>query len=125
ELPTRVLKTKKAEDEMKGGFPVISALTSILEIKRLLKLSWWTLIRSGLSTRKAEGGLGIFEQIRYAANSARADKVYLNGDEKAGSLDIGQIIGGIEEIPSCKEVIERTVAEAVKVLEAAVRKTHA
>ena len=67
----------------------------------------------------------MFEQIRYAANAAKADKVYFDGDETAGSLDIGQIIGGIDDIPSCQELIERTVAEAEQVLDAAREKASA
>ncbi|MFC1954144.1 NAD(P)H-dependent flavin oxidoreductase [Chloroflexota bacterium] len=125
EIPTRVLKTKKSEEEMKGGFPILRAMESVLEIKRLLKLSWWKLIGTSLSARKTEGGMGMREQLRYAANAARADKVYLEGAEEAGIMDIGQIIGGIEDIPSCQEVIERTVAEAAKVLEATLAKTRA
>lgn len=125
ELPTRVLRTKKAEAEMKGVLPVISAIEGILEIKRLLKLSWWQLIRSGLSNRKGEEGMSMLEQIRFAANVAKTDKVYFDGDEAAGSLDIGQIIGGINDIPSCQEVIERIVAEAKGVLEATRGKAYA
>lgn len=59
-----------------------------------------------------------FLQIRYAADVAKTDKVYFDGDETASSLDIGQIIGGIDDIPSCQELIERIVAEAKEVLEA-------
>ncbi|MFC2041385.1 NAD(P)H-dependent flavin oxidoreductase [Chloroflexota bacterium] len=125
DMPTRVLKTKRAEEEMKGGFPIIRAVAGVLEIKRLLKLSWWKLVQSGLSARKTEGGMSMREQIRYAADAAKADKVYLEGDEKAGTADIGQIIGGIEDIPTCQEIVEKTVAEAAKVLEATVEKAHA
>ncbi|MFC1940620.1 NAD(P)H-dependent flavin oxidoreductase [Chloroflexota bacterium] len=125
DMPTRVLKTKRAEEEMKGGFPIIRAVAGVLEIKRLLKLSWWKLVQSGLSARKTEGGMSMREQIRYAADAAKADKVYLDGDEKAGTADIGQIIGGIEDIPTCQEIVEKTVAEAAKVLEATVEKARA
>ena len=59
----------------------------------------------------------MFEKIRYAAEAAKTDKVYFDGDETAGLLDIGQIIGGIDDIPSCQEVVERTAAEAEQVLE--------
>ena len=40
----------------------------------------------------------------------------LEGDENAGILTIGQIIGGITDIPTCQELVERTVAEAEKAL---------
>jgi len=43
--------------------------------------------------------------------------VLFGGDEKAGTLAIGQIIGAISDIPTCQELIERVVAEAEKVLQ--------
>ncbi len=112
----RVLKTKKAEAAMRKGFPVISAMTGVLETKRLLKLSWWKLASSALSTRKGEGGMGMREQLRYAAGVARGNKVMFDGDETAGTLTVGQVIGGINDIPSCQELIERIVVEAEKTM---------
>ncbi|MFC2004044.1 NAD(P)H-dependent flavin oxidoreductase [Chloroflexota bacterium] len=121
-LSHRVLKTKESEAEMKGGFPVIGAITSILEVKRLLKLSWGELIRSSLSTRKVEGGLGMLDQIRYAAGHVKLKRVISDGDSTAGSVAAGQAIGGINDVPSCQEVVERTVAEAEEILESMSRK---
>jgi len=118
----RVLRTKKAEAEMRRRFPLFSDMAGVLETRRLLKLSWWELIRSGLSTRQGEGGMGMREQLRYGASAARAEKVLFGGDEKAGTLAIGQIIGGISDVPTCQELIERVAAEAEKVLEATTEK---
>ncbi len=114
----RVMKTKKAEAEMKKRFPLAEAMAGALETKRLLRLSWWGLVSSGLSTRKGEGGMGMREQLRYAANTARAKRVMFEGDENAGTLAIGQVIGGIRDVPTCQELIERVVAQAEAVLEA-------
>lgn len=118
-INARVLKNKKAEAAMKKRFPLIEAMSGALETKRLLKLSWWELIRSSLSTRKGEGGMGIQEQLRYAADTARAKEVMFGGDENAGTLPIGQVIGGIRDISTCRELIERIVAQAEAVLESA------
>ena len=115
----RVYRNKRAEAEVKKRFPLISDIAGALEIKRLLKISWWELIRSGLSTRKGEGGMGMREQLRYAASTARMEKVMFEGDEDAGTFDIGQVIGGITDIPTCQELIERVVTEAEKALEVA------
>jgi enoyl-[acyl-carrier protein] reductase II len=121
----RVLKNKKAEAEMRKRFPWIQAMSAALETKRLLKLSWWELMRSSLSTRKGEDGMGIREQLEYAAGAARAEKVMFDGDENAGTLPIGQVIGGIRDIPSCRELIERIVTQAEAVLKATTEKTLA
>lgn len=113
----RVFRNKRAEAELKKRFPIISGIAGALEIKRLLKISWWELIRSGLSMRKGEGGVRMFQQLHYAAGTARVKKVMFEGDEDAGTFTIGQIIGGITDVPTCQELIERTVSEAEKVLE--------
>ncbi len=122
---SRVLKTKKAETATSHGFPLISGLSGALETKRMLKLSWWELIHAGISTSKNEEGMSMMQQFRYAASSARSHKVILEGNEDAGTLAAGQCVGGIEDVPTCQELIERTVAEAEKALESARQKAHA
>lgn len=114
----RVYRNKRSEAEIKKRFPIISGIAAALEVKRLLEISWWKLIRSGLSIRKGEGGTSMFQQLRYAAGTAGMDKVMFEGDENAGVFPIGQVIGGITDIPTCQELIERVVTEAEKALEA-------
>jgi enoyl-[acyl-carrier protein] reductase II len=120
----RVMKTKKAEERMKKRFPLAEAVAGALETKRLLNLSWWELIRSSLSTRGGEGGMGVRQQLGYAASAARAKRIMFEGDENAGTLAIGQVIGGISDIPTCQELIERIVAQAEEVLETTQKKTQ-
>jgi len=45
-------------------------------------------------------------------------KAIREGDEKEGFLFAGQCVGGIQDLPTCKELIERIVAEAEKRMEA-------
>ena len=45
-----------------------------------------------------------------------------NGDLETGVLPMSQAIGLIKDMPTCKEVIERTVAEAQELLEAVRKK---
>ncbi|MDD5289129.1 MAG: nitronate monooxygenase [Dehalococcoidales bacterium] len=108
----RVFKNKKAEDSMKKRFPLVESVSGAFAMKRLLNLSWWGLISSGISSSKGEGGMSMREQLLYAASAARANKVMFDGDEDAGVLAIGQVIGGIRDVPTCKELIERIVAQA-------------
>ena len=116
----RLYKNKKAEAAMKKKFPVVSSISGAMETKKLLNVSWWDLIRSGFSSTKGEGGMTLREQLRYAAGTTRASKVMFEGDETAGVLTIGQVIGGIRDVPTCRELIDRTVSQAESVL-AAVR----
>jgi NAD(P)H-dependent flavin oxidoreductase YrpB (nitropropane dioxygenase family) len=39
-----------------------------------------------------------------------------NGDIEGGQMPIGQVIGGIKEVLTCREVVERTVAQAEETL---------
>ena len=39
----------------------------------------------------------------------------IHGDENVGVLTAGQVVGDIKDIPSCQEIIDRTMAEAEEV----------
>jgi NAD(P)H-dependent flavin oxidoreductase YrpB (nitropropane dioxygenase family) len=56
----------------------------------------------------------------YAAQSAKFNKLIFEGDENAAILPIGQVIGGIHDIPTCRELIERTSAQAEAILKSKV-----
>ena len=122
---SRVMKTKRAEAEMKNRFPIMNAIAGAFEAKRILKLSWFDMVRSGLDMGKGEGGMTLREQMNYAAGIARAERVILEGDMEAGVLPIGQVIGGINDIPTVAELVERTMKEAREVLRAAWNKAQA
>ena len=119
ELPIRALKTKRAESEMRGGVPIIHAISSIFDTKRMLKLSWLQLFSYCEKARRIEGGMGMLGQVRYATDAARWGRVVFNGNEDAGLFSAGQSVGGTKDMPSCQELIERIVAEAKKSLELA------
>ncbi len=112
----RVMRTKRAEAEMKRKFPVTSWIAGVLATKRMLKLSWMELVRAGLKKKEAEEDFSLLQKIHYAAASATLRKVMIDGDEKSGMLPIGQSIGGINEILTAAEVIEKVVAEAEEAL---------
>jgi len=125
-MPGRVLKTAGAEDMMtRKGFPLIGGLAGVLHVKRMLQLSWWDIINAALTKKKTEygssGPRGIFQQLRLAGGSVGQEKAIYDGDEKLGFMFAGQNIGGIADVPSVSEVIERIVAEAEQVLAAAVK----
>lgn len=121
----RVLKTKAAEALMKGGFPLLKAVDGALEVKRALKLSFWQFVRLSFSMMRAEEGeeaRTLLVQARQAACTTRILKAVNDGDLEEGVLFGGQSVGGIEDVPSSAELIERIVAEAEEVLEAMVAK---
>jgi enoyl-[acyl-carrier protein] reductase II len=117
-LPGRALKNPGAEAMMKGGFPLFQSVSSALEVKRILKLSLWKFIGLSWSMMKSEEGKNLLVQARQANGAIRHLKAINEGDEKEGFIFAGQSVGGIFDNPTCKELIERTVAEAEKSLEA-------
>ena len=126
-MPGRVLKTKGSEAMMRRkGFPIIGGLAGVLHVKRMLQLSWWDIIVAALAKKTteygSEGPQNIFQQLLFAGGSVGQERAIYDGDEKLGYLNAGQCIGGIQDVPSVSEMIERIVAEAEKVLEAAGKK---
>jgi len=113
-LPGRVLKSPGAEAMMKKRFTLLQSVKSALEVKRIMKLSFWKFVGLSWSMMKSEEGKGLLIQARSANGAIRHLKAINEGDEKEGFLFAGQSVGGIHDIPSSKEVIERIVKEAEK-----------
>ena len=56
-------------------------------------------------------------QTLMAANAPMLTKAALvDGKVESGVLPSGQVVGVIDDLPTCKELIDRIVAEADKVL---------
>jgi enoyl-[acyl-carrier protein] reductase II len=123
-MPDRVLKSTGAEKVMKSRFPVRGAISGSLEVKRMFGMSWWDFIRSSLKMAKGgDEGINVSAQARMAASAMRYRKAIYDGDTREGILPAGQDTGGIQDIPSCKELVERIIVEAEKTLEVTMQKT--
>ena len=74
-------------------------------------MSWADLLKDGRAMRKAQGRtLG---QMALAANTPTMLRAGLvEGDTSAGVLASGQVVGVIDDLPTCAELIERIVAQA-------------
>jgi enoyl-[acyl-carrier protein] reductase II len=115
-LPGRALKSPGAEAMMKKGFSLFESARSALEVRRILKLPLWKFIGLSWSMMASEEGKGLLIQARSATGAIHHLKAINEGDEKEGFLFAGQSVGGMNDIPTCKEVIERIVEEAEKKL---------
>jgi len=58
-----------------------------------------------------------FEEIRALVAGARGKVVYETGDPEFGVWSAGQIQGLIHDVPTCKELIERIVADAEAIIQ--------
>jgi enoyl-[acyl-carrier protein] reductase II len=115
-LPGRWLKSPAAI-KMAGGKPsLLQALSSGLQMKRMIDVPFLKLFLGGLKQR------GVQDLARQALSLKGLKAAIDNGDLETGVLPISQAIGLMKDLPTCREVIERTVAEAQEWVEAAGKK---
>jgi NAD(P)H-dependent flavin oxidoreductase YrpB (nitropropane dioxygenase family) len=81
-------------------------------------MTWASMIRDGLAMR--HGKQLTWSQVVMAANTPMLLKAGLvEGNTDAGVLASGQVAGIVEDLPSCAELIDAIVADAVKHLQSA------
>eukprot|EP00160_Parvularia_atlantis_P016989 Unigene5661_Nuclearia_a/m.17286 Unigene5661_Nuclearia_a/g.17286 ORF Unigene5661_Nuclearia_a/g.17286 Unigene5661_Nuclearia_a/m.17286 type:complete len:331 (+) Unigene5661_Nuclearia_a:76-1068(+) len=67
-----------------------------------------------VAIEKAEPGK--FEKVRDLVSGARGRQVFVNGDPDYGVWTAGQVLGLIDDVPACKELVERIVKEAEDII---------
>jgi NAD(P)H-dependent flavin oxidoreductase YrpB (nitropropane dioxygenase family) len=120
-IPHRVLRTGLVEKLESGsrvrGFT--AAMLNAAKFKKMSQMSWASMVRDGLAMR--HGKDLTWSQVVMAANTPMLLKAGLvDGNTNAGVLASGQVAGIIDDLPSCAELIDSIVAEAVKHLQSAV-----
>lgn len=124
-MPGRALKTKGAQAMMKGHFPLIEAIKGARELKQILNLSYWKFIRLGFQMMTAkEDSSPLWVLARLAAGTRRHLMSINDGNLEEGILFAGQCCGGIDDMPTCQELIEQVVAEAEETLKATREKQY-
>jgi nitronate monooxygenase len=100
----------------KGRPSLFQAFSSALRIKRMINVPLYKLLMGGLKQR------GVQDLARQALGLKGLQVAIESGDLETGVLPMSQAIGLMKDIPTCKELIERTVAEAQELLESVSRK---
>jgi len=118
-MGSRMLKSRTAEIMAQERVSPIKSMRSAMEIKRMLDVPFWRLILDGLKTRSVQG------LARQAMGADSLRKACFDGDEKLGVMAIGQVVGLVNDLPTCKELIERTVGEAREIIETTREKVFA
>ena len=112
-MPHRMLRTALVEEleEASTLRRMGPTLRRTLTFKRDAQLSWSALLKDARAMRKTQGRtLG---QLALAANTPTMLKAGLvEGDTTAGVLASGQVVGVIDDQPTCEELIDRVVARA-------------
>jgi NAD(P)H-dependent flavin oxidoreductase YrpB (nitropropane dioxygenase family) len=119
-MPHRVLRTELVE-KLESGSPVrgfAAAVRNAAKFKKMSQMTWAGMIRDGLAMR--HGKDLTWSQVLMAANTPMLLKAGLvEGNTEAGVLASGQVAGIIDTLPSCADLVETIVADAVKHLQAA------
>ena len=119
-MPHRVLRTGLVEKLESGsrlrGFS--AAVINAAKFKKMSQMTWSSMIRDGLAMR--HGKDLSWSQVLMAANTPMLLKAGLvDGNTDAGVLASGQVAGIIDDLPTCAQLIDSIVSEAIKHLQAA------
>ncbi|HEY7105692.1 MAG TPA: nitronate monooxygenase [Acidimicrobiia bacterium] len=117
-VPHRVLRTDLV-DELESGRGRLRALPRALRnaiaFQRLTGIPWSDMAREGLAMRRSTGLT--WAQTLMAANTPMLLKAAMvDGNVDAGVMASGQVVGMIDDLPTCKELVDRIVEEAEAVL---------
>ena len=92
------------------------ALANALRFRQLTGTSLGELAAEGLRMRRSQGLT--WSQVALAANAPMLTRATMvDGHLEVGILPTGQGVGVIDDLPTCAEVVERTVNEATEVLD--------
>ena len=106
-----------AEQLMKGdSLGLLRAVPNAQKIKKVLKQSWGEFLINAFKMMNAEEGRNLLGLAYMAGGAIRQQKAIYEGDEEEGVLFCGQVTGATQDLPSVKDLIDRTVAEAEGVL---------
>jgi NAD(P)H-dependent flavin oxidoreductase YrpB (nitropropane dioxygenase family) len=117
-VPHRVLRTEFVErlessGRIRGGW---RAIGNAVRFQRLSGEPWRSVIREGLAMKKSQELT--WRQVIMAANTPMLLKAAMvDGRPDLGVMASGQVVGLIDDLPSCAELIERVMTEAEKVLD--------
>jgi NAD(P)H-dependent flavin oxidoreductase YrpB (nitropropane dioxygenase family) len=116
-MPHRMLRTDLVEElqEFSALRRLGPTARRTLEFKQHSGMTWRGLLRDGREMRRAQGRT--LAQTALAANTPMMLKAGLvEGDTSAGVLASGQVVGVIDDLPSCEELIDRIVTQAARSL---------
>jgi NAD(P)H-dependent flavin oxidoreductase YrpB (nitropropane dioxygenase family) len=118
-MPHRMLRTALVEQVEEGSRVkrLVPTARRTLEFKRSSGMSWRQVVSDGRAMKK--GSERSWSQMMLAANTPTMLKSGLvDGDTDAGVLAAGQVVGLLDDLPTCEELVDRVVTEAAERLRA-------
>jgi NAD(P)H-dependent flavin oxidoreductase YrpB (nitropropane dioxygenase family) len=115
--PQRVIRTKMIDELERTkllAFP--KALSNALKFRKLTNTSFRDLLKEGLAMKKSQELT--WAQLALAANAPMLTKATMvDGHPEVGILPTGQGVGAIDTLPTCQEIIDSCVAQAIEQLD--------
>ncbi|WP_072807462.1 NAD(P)H-dependent flavin oxidoreductase [Rhodococcoides yunnanense] len=118
-MPHRVLHTDLVDSLERSGTlrGLFAAARNAYRFRAMTGMTWSTLIRDGRATKRASDRT--WQQVIMAANTPMLLKAGLvDGNTDAGVLASGQVVGLLDDLPSCRDLIDGIVADAIERIEA-------
>ena len=112
-VPHRVLRTPLVDRLERAGrlSGLARSARNAWRFRALSGTSWTNLLREGLAMRRSTGLT--WAQVLMAANTPMLLRAAMvDGRPDLGLMSAGQVTGLIEDLPSCAELISRTMTEA-------------
>lgn len=116
-VPQRVLRAGTVEklERTSGVGRLARAVRNAIAFQKLSGTRWSDMIREGLAMKKSRELT--WSQVVMAANAPMLYRAaLLEGRTDVGVMATGQVVGLIDDLPSCQELIDRIVAEATDIL---------
>jgi NAD(P)H-dependent flavin oxidoreductase YrpB (nitropropane dioxygenase family) len=116
-VPHRVLRTDFTEKLDRGGSmsSLPRAVRNAARFKKISGISWRDMLREGRAMRKSQDLT--WSQVVMAANTPMLLKAAMvDGRPDLGVMASGQVVGLIDDLPTCAELLDRIMDEAELVL---------
>ena len=118
-MPHRMLRTTLVEEleEANGVRRLLPTARRTLAFKRMSGMTWRQVVADGRAMKHSTGRS--WSQTLLAANTPMMLRAGLvEGRTDAGVLASGQVVGVVDDLPTCEELVDRVVREAVERLRA-------
>lgn len=118
-VPHRVLRTELVNQLESGRGKVLAlprAAINALRFRRMTNLSLFAMLKEGQAMRKSMD-LSVTQMIM-AANTPMLLKASLvDGHTESGVMASGQVVGIIDDLPTCEELLDRIITQANDILD--------
>jgi NAD(P)H-dependent flavin oxidoreductase YrpB (nitropropane dioxygenase family) len=117
-VPHRVLQSDLVDELVKTNAvtSLPRAIRNAFAFKKLSGEKWSAIVREGLANKRNQDLT--WSQVVMQANTPMLLKAAMvDGRPDLGVMASGQVVGVIDDLPTCKEVVDRVMSEANKTLE--------